>query len=139
MIDLNARENSLCPSVFSVDGSKNQPQRARRARKWAIAGVISVLTLLTIASVSAQQGATTHTIVIKAMRYQPDQLEVRAGDTVEWKNEDIVAHTVTARDKSFDSGKIAPGSSWKLTVKKASTIDYGCIPHPNMKGRLVVK
>lgn len=88
---------------------------------------------------SAQPAATTHTIVIKAMKYQPDQLEVRAGDTVEWKNEDIVAHTVTARDKRFDSGKIAPGSSWKTTVTKAGAIAYGCIPHPNMKGRIVVK
>jgi plastocyanin len=95
--------------------------------------------LIAIGYASAQQAATTHTIVIKAMKYQPAELEVRVGDTVEWKNEDFVAHTVTARDKSFDSGKIAPGSSWKITLNKAGTIDYGCVPHPNMKGRLVVK
>lgn len=86
-----------------------------------------------------QQSGATHTVIIKAMKYQPDQLEVKAGDTVEWKNEDIVAHTVTARDHSFDSGKIAPGKSWSTVVKSAGTIDYGCVPHPNMKGKLVVK
>ncbi len=74
---------------------------------------------------------------MKGMRFQPAELTVHPGETVEFKNEDIFAHTVTADDGSFDSGLIQPGSSWKMTVQKAGTIAYHCTPHPNMKAMLV--
>jgi uncharacterized membrane protein len=74
---------------------------------------------------------------MKGISFQPAELTVHPGETVEFKNEDIVAHTVTADDGSFDSGLIQPGSSWKMTVQKTGTIAYHCTPHPNMKATLV--
>jgi plastocyanin len=56
------------------------------------------------------------------MHFDPAQMTANAGDTIEWKNEDIFSHTVTANDGSFDSGLIAPGQSWETVVKKAGTI-----------------
>jgi len=76
-------------------------------------------------------------VIIKNFRFQPAQLSVRPGESIEFKNEDIYAHTVTADDGSFDSGLIQPGSTWKLTVAKAGTVAYHCTPHPNMKATLV--
>jgi plastocyanin/uncharacterized membrane protein len=76
-------------------------------------------------------------VIMKGMRFQPTELTVHPGETIEFKNEDIFAHTVTADDGSFDSGLIQPGSSWKMTVQKAGTIAYHCTPHPNMKATLV--
>ncbi|HEY4675705.1 MAG TPA: DUF2231 domain-containing protein [Candidatus Angelobacter sp.] len=76
-------------------------------------------------------------VIMKGIRFQPAELTVHPGETVEFRNEDIVAHTVTADDGSFDSGLIQPGSSWKMTVQKAGTIAYHCAPHPNMKATLV--
>ena len=76
-------------------------------------------------------------VIIKNFRFQPAQLNVHPGETIEFKNEDIYAHTVTADDGSFDSGLIQPGSSWKLTLSKSGTIAYHCAPHPNMKATLV--
>jgi plastocyanin/uncharacterized membrane protein len=76
-------------------------------------------------------------IVMKGIAFHPLEQTVHPGDTVEWKNEDIVAHTVTADDGSFDSGLIQPGSSWKMTVKAAGSIAYHCTPHPNMKAKLI--
>jgi uncharacterized membrane protein/plastocyanin len=89
-----------------------------------------------------QQGSSaSHTpgaeVIIKNFSFQPSQLSVRPGESIEFKNQDIYAHTVTADDGSFDSGLIQPGSSWKLTVPKAGTIAYHCGPHPNMKATLV--
>jgi uncharacterized membrane protein len=75
--------------------------------------------------------------MMKGIRFQPAELTVHPGETVEFRNEDIVAHTVTADDGSFDSGLIQPGSSWKTTVQKAGTLAYHCTPHPNMKAMLV--
>jgi uncharacterized membrane protein/plastocyanin len=88
---------------------------------------------------SVQSSASVpYTIVIKQMRFNPPERPVRAGTVVEWKNEDIFSHTVTADDGSFDSGLIAPGQSWKMRVTDAGTFRYHCRPHPNMTASLVV-
>jgi uncharacterized membrane protein/plastocyanin len=75
-------------------------------------------------------------VIMKGVRFQPPELSVRPGETVEFKNEDMFAHTVTASDGSFDSGLIQPGTSWKLTMPKHS-VSFHCAPHPNMHGKLV--
>jgi len=91
-------------------------------------------------SESAQQaGNAEHIVVIKQMSFDPPQMIVKSGDTVEWRNDDIFSHTATADDGSFDSGLIAPGASWKTTVQGSGTIAYHCRPHPNMKASLVVQ
>ena len=82
--------------------------------------------------------AASHIVIIKQMQFDPPQITVQAGDTVEWKNEDIFAHTVTADDGSFDSGLIDRGHSWQMTVTTAQTLAYHCRPHPNMKATLIV-
>ena len=54
-------------------------------------------------------------------------------------NKDLVAHTVTAKNGTFDSKEIAPGKSWTFTPKDRGQFDYKCTLHPTMKGTLVVK
>jgi plastocyanin len=73
------------------------------------------------------------------MKYLPATLVVNVGDTVVWKNEDIVPHTATDRGKVFDSGSIAPGASWNYVASKKGTYFYYCAYHPNTKGKLVVR
>lgn len=88
---------------------------------------------------SVQSSASAeNTVVIKQMRFNPPDRHVSAGTVIEWKNEDIFSHTVTADDGSFDSGLIAPGQSWKMRVTDAGTFRYHCRPHPNMTASLVV-
>ena len=40
---------------------------------------------------------------------------------------------------TFDSGPIAPGQSWKTTIRSAGTIGYHCTQHPNMTATLLVQ
>lgn len=97
-----------------------------------------VAACLCAASALAQENSQTHTIVIRQMQFNPAQVTVAPGDTIEWKNEDIFAHTATASDGSFDSGLIAPGTTWKTVVHGSGTISYHCRPHPNMAAAIVV-
>jgi plastocyanin len=76
---------------------------------------------------------------MEGMKFQPDVLTVAVGDTVIWVNKDIVAHTATAPDGTFDSKLIAPDKSWKLTVRKPGDFPYVCTYHPTMKGTLKVE
>jgi uncharacterized membrane protein len=77
-------------------------------------------------------------VIIKQMHFEPATLNLKPGDKVEWKNEDIFSHTVTADDGTFESPLIAPGSSWQTTITKTGSIAYHCSPHPNMAAMLVV-
>jgi len=79
-----------------------------------------------------------HTVLIQGFHFQPDTLTIPVGDTVEWKNADIVAHTVTADDQTFHSPLIQPNHSWKMVATKPGAHSYFCSPHPNMKGKLVI-
>ena len=86
------------------------------------------------------KGPQTHTVVIREVKFQPTVLTVKVGDTVEWRNDDIVPHTATSTEpKKFDSGILPVGSSWKYVVTKRGTYFYTCTLHPNMKATLIVR
>jgi Plastocyanin len=66
-------------------------------------------------------------------------LVIEAGTTVVWTNTDALAHTVTADNKSFNSGLVYPGKTYRHTFNKPGTYTYACMPHPFMHGTVVVK
>lgn len=76
---------------------------------------------------------------MRNMAYTPPRIEIQAGGTVEWTNNDPLAHTVTAADGSFDSGLIPAGGTWSRTFTTPGTYDYSCTPHPFMKGVVIVR
>jgi len=73
--------------------------------------------------------------------YTPSSITVVIGvnNTVVWKNYDSMEHTVTATDKSFDSGLIEPGQSFSWTFNSPGTYTYYCALHPWMRGTVIVK
>jgi plastocyanin len=80
-----------------------------------------------------------HTVVMSEFQFAPRELRVSAGDTVVWDNRDIVPHTATANDKSWDSGNIA-GKKTRVTVMLVKGEHaFTCLYHSNMKGKLIVK
>lgn len=81
----------------------------------------------------------SHTIVIEAMQFTPQVLEVKAGDTVKWINRDAFPHNAVSATKGFKSKTLAPNASWKFTVRKKGSFAYTCTLHPMMMGRLIVK
>src|SRR6266849_1102818 len=45
------------------------------------------------------KGPQTHTVVIREVKFQPSVLTAMVGDTVEWRNDDIVPHTATSQNR----------------------------------------
>ncbi len=70
--------------------------------------------------------------------YGPTSLTVTVGTTVTWKNAGSQAHGVTSQDQLFDSRLLDAGKSWSYTFDTPGTYRYFCVPHPWMKGRIVV-
>lgn len=87
------------------------------------------------------------------LRFVPDTITIRAGDSVEWRNKAIMAHTVTAnpaavKDPShvalppgvapFDSGEIPSGQVWTHRFTTPGTYRYVCKPHEGLGMRATV-
>jgi plastocyanin len=97
----------------------------------AIAGALCAGTLLA----ATPQATTVH---MRGQGFAPAKLDVAAGATVTWINDDTMPHSVTANDKRFDSGALAPGKSFTWTADKPGEVAYHCIFHPSMTGSVVV-
>jgi plastocyanin len=97
---------------------------------------LPIVAALTLAmSVSAH--AATIQITMENLVIAPAQATAKVGDTIEWINKDVLAHTATARNGEWDV-MLPPKKNGTLVLKKAGTIDYYCRFHPNMKATLIV-
>ena len=70
--------------------------------------------------------------------FDPQNINVSVGDTVEWTNRGTHTHTVTADDGSFDSGDLAPNQTFRQTFQTAGTVPYHCEIHSGMTGTVTV-
>jgi plastocyanin/uncharacterized membrane protein len=115
--------------------------------------------LLEAGACFAQENEPTQTVIVRMtddFTFQPSRVVVHVGDTVEWQNTSGVPHTVTADARRapegkevvlppgaapFDSGKIAPGNSFRHTFTVPGTWKYICVPHATigMAGEVIVK
>ena len=93
---------------------------------------------LAMAVLPAVAAGETHTVTVEGMKFQPETLTVRRGDTVVWQNKDIVPHTVTAAGR-FDSGPIGAGARWSWIAGQAGRLEYVCAFHAGMKAAVVVQ
>ena len=106
--------------------------------------------ILTLASRQHQQayvailnGASTN----GSKSFSPDNLQIRPGTTVVWKNDDNITHTVTSgkgmndtsKGKIFDSGPIGIGKTFSHKFDLVGTYYYFCSLHPTMVGTVTVK
>jgi plastocyanin len=94
-----------------------------------------VLALCGLSSVSAQ--AADIRISIDKLVYAPAEVSAKVGDTIEWVNTDILAHTATAKNKDWDV-MIGANKTARVVLTKPGEVDYYCKFHPNMKGHLTV-
>jgi plastocyanin len=106
-----------------------------RALAWLAASGIVVLGS-TFAEATAPR---THTVRIANMQFDPQTVNVRSGDRVDWVNEDPFPHTASATAGAFDSKAIAANASWSYVAGKAGEYAYACTYHPTMQGKLIVQ
>ena len=90
-------------------------------------------------------------VTIADSSFSPSKIEVKAGTTVTWTNNDAVPHTVTstrsddldsATSGLFDSAALQTGESFSYTFTKAGDYPYECTIHASMQsmhGKVEVK
>nr|WP_037072144.1 cupredoxin domain-containing protein [Rhizobium sp. CF142] len=80
--------------------------------------------------------AATIEVTIERLEFKPAVVKARPGDTILWRNKDVMDHTATSKG-SFDV-VIPAGKSGSTVIKGDGVVDYSCRYHPNMKGRIEV-
>jgi plastocyanin len=121
-------------------------------------GVLSLAAIVGLQSKNAT--ASTPTKVVKMIdmpaTFQPAELTIKVGETVEWKNLGNSVHhasndpstAINPADvsnppgaKPFDSGFLQPGESFSYTFTVPGKYKYICAPHETsgMSGEVVVQ
>src|SRR6478736_2753660 len=98
---------------------------------------LPVMAALLSGAIAVPAHAATIQITIDNLVFAPAEVSARVGDTIEWINKDVLAHTATARNGDFDV-MLPPKKTGTLVVTKAGTFEYYCRFHPNMKASLTV-
>jgi plastocyanin len=120
----------------------------RRPPTLLLALAVPVIALVAVVATRAVEGPSPSTVasagsanavVIKNFEYEPPDLIVTQGSSVEVTNADDAAHTLTAKDDSFGTGDLGDGESAMITLEQSGTFSYYCKIHNYMTGTLVVK
>lgn len=106
--------------------------------EYRISGVLLVACFLLLLWACGRSQPRLYEVQIKDMKFQPASLEIRQGDTVQWINQDMVAHDVTEETKKeWHSSPLGTGNSYKRAFTQS--VDYFCNIHQVMKGKIIVK
>jgi plastocyanin len=82
--------------------------------------------------------ATTEVEMVKSYRFDPKAIEIEAGETVTWTNNDNFTHTVQV-DGQGDH-KVEKGESVSIEFGTPGTYHYVCTLHSrDMEGEVIVK
>ena len=89
----------------------------------------------------AQQGTPVTGVTHMNMQdfaYQMANIQLRAGTTVTWTNQDNVPHSITFKNGMKDSGLLYQGQSFSYTFNTPGTYQYYCTVHPYMVATVIV-
>lgn len=80
-------------------------------------------------------------IVQKDRAFQPTQVAIAAGDTLQFTNEDTFLHQiyVNSPKMNFESNEQTPGQTIELRFPTAGTFEVRCHIHPKMQLTVTVK
>ena len=105
-------------------------------------GVVLVVPLIALATGCGGSGdstpvVTTDVKMAKSYRFDPETIEIQAGQTVTWTNEDNFTHTVEVEGRG--DHRVDRGDSVSITFDKPGTYDYVCTLHSHdMSGTVIV-
>ena len=97
----------------------------------------TVVAALLFGTMAVPAQAETIQITLDNMVFAPAEASAKVGDTIEWINKDVLAHTATARNGDFDV-TTPPKKTVTSVLKKAGSVEYYCRFHPNMKAVLTI-
>ena len=82
--------------------------------------------------------ASTEVAMVKSYRFDPTTIEIEAGQSVTWTNEDNSTHTVQVDGE--EDHTVERGKSVSIAFETAGTYHYVCTLHSkDMEGEVIVR
>ena len=89
-------------------------------------------------SANSEPVATTEVAMAKSYRFDPKTIEIEAGQSVTWTNEDNFTHTVQVDGQ--EDHKVERGESVSIAFDEPGTYHYVCTLHSqDMDGEVMVR
>jgi plastocyanin len=101
----------------------------------AVLGVAALMGGRAIGATATASGAKS--VDINHFAFHPPTLRVKRGAKVAFANTSNITHT--ASGGSFDTKRIAPGTSVTVKFSQKGTFAYHCKIHPFLQGKIVVE
>ncbi len=101
-------------------------------------GAVVVLALASCDGGSSDDGggeASTVTVSVEDNVFDPETVEISAGDTVLWEWNGVEPHDVNADEFASD---IQTEGTFEHTFEDAGSFPYVCVVHPGMEGTVEV-
>jgi amicyanin len=111
-------------------------QKSTAVNLRALAALIALMALLVM---HGDANAADAQVKIANFTFEPPVLTVKVGTTVIWVNDDDIPHLVSEKDGKFRSSALDTDATFSQTFKDAGTIEYFCVLHPHMTGKIVVE
>lgn len=94
-----------------------------------------------VKDIGSSSGTQANTIEIKNFAFNPSEIKIKQGETVEWVNKDAFAkHTVTSDSgDELNSGTLSNGQTYSHTFNEKGTFEYHCAIHSTMKGKITAE
>lgn len=116
----------------------------RRSLPLIVAALAASVALVAVAAGCGGSGesgepvATTEVTMAKSYRFEPKTIEVEAGATATWTNDDNFTHTVQVDGQ--EDHEVGQGESVSITFDEPGTYHYVCTLHrKDMDGEVIVK
>ena len=78
-------------------------------------------------------------VKIDNFTFNPQQVTVKAGDTVTWTNHDDIPHTVTSKTHAVPLQGARHRRQVLVHIHDTGQLNYFCSLHPHMTGTIVVE
>src|SRR4029078_4243719 len=133
--------------------SREAPVSGAAGRRDILARIAAVLVLVAFALLafahlsnatevnpaSTPTGEKTVEISISNFTFTPNELTITPGTTVKWVNHDDIPHLVAEKALAFKSQALDTNDSFSFTFTKPGDVEYFCVLHPHMTGKITVK
>jgi amicyanin len=111
-------------------------QKSTAVNLRALAALIALMALVVM---NGNANAADAQVKIANFTFEPPVLTMKVGTTVTWVNDDDIPHLVSEKDGKFRSSALDTNETFSQTFKDAGTIEYFCVLHPHMTGKIVVE
>jgi plastocyanin len=88
---------------------------------------------------AAPTDGKTVEVAISNFTFTPNELTIAPGTTVKWVNHDDIPHLVAEKALAFKSQALDTNDSFTFTFTKPGDVEYFCVLHPHMTGKITVK